>query len=97
MQNWLDLIRGSVRPAITIAFTILIAIMFYRGMVIPELLQWTWIAIIAEWFSERAISKAFSAIKLSAGNGNLATVTKEKVLQTVENAVFKVVKGEEAK
>ncbi len=49
--------RAAVRPTITLVFTILVALMFWFGKPIPQLLQYTWLAIIAEYFGERLLFK----------------------------------------
>ena len=53
----IDSIRALVRPLVTIVFTVLVVLMFWYGREISELLKWTWLAILGEWFGERFLFK----------------------------------------
>lgn len=52
-----ELTRSIVRPIVTIIFSITVVVMFCNNRPIPELLQWTWLAIMGEWFGERLLFK----------------------------------------
>ena len=55
--EWIELVRALVRPVVTVVFTILVVLLFWYGREIPELLKWTWLAILGEWFGERLLFK----------------------------------------
>ena len=49
--------RALIRPLVMLLFALLMVAMFWTGRAIPELLKWTWLAIISEWFGERLLFK----------------------------------------
>ena len=53
----IDSIRALVRPLVTIIFTVLVVLMFWYGREISELLKWTWLVILGEYFGERLLFK----------------------------------------
>ena len=57
MNEKIDFLRAVIRPAVTIEFSILTGLMFWTGREIPELLKYTWLAILAEYFGERLLFK----------------------------------------
>jgi len=57
MEDWIELIRSSVRPFIIIWGFIVYGISVMTGAEIPQLLTWLVTAVIIEYFGERAMKR----------------------------------------
>lgn len=53
----LEQLRSIVRPVVTLEFSFLVMAMFWCGKPIPQLLQWTWLIVLCEYFGERLLLK----------------------------------------
>lgn len=54
MDKYLELIRGAVRPFVTIVLTILVWIMALRSQITPEQILVVYATIIGFWFGTRS-------------------------------------------
>jgi hypothetical protein len=64
MQNWIDIIKASVRPFIIFWGCIVYGLCIIRGIEIPALLMGLIAAAIIEYFGERAL------LRISRKDGN---------------------------
>jgi hypothetical protein len=66
MQNWIEIIKASVRPFIIVWGCIIYGICIIKGIEIPALLMGLVAAAIIEYFGERALLR----LGQNAGNGD---------------------------